>query len=41
VPDADNLHPIHQEPQAELDTDPLASLTDEQKAALVALLQGQ
>jgi hypothetical protein len=39
VPDPDNLHPIYQEPQAELDTDPLASLTDEQKAALLDLLQ--
>jgi hypothetical protein len=41
VPDPDNLHSIHQEPQPEPDVDPLASLTDEQKAALVALLQGQ
>jgi hypothetical protein len=39
VPDPDNLHPIHQEPQPEPEVDPLASLTDEQKAALLDLLQ--
>jgi hypothetical protein len=39
VPDPDNLHPIHQEPQPETEVDPLASLTDEQKAALLDLLQ--
>jgi hypothetical protein len=37
VPDPDNLHPIYQEPQAE-PIDPLTSLTKEQKAALLALL---
>jgi hypothetical protein len=41
VADPDNLHPVHQEPQQETAPDPLATLTDEQKAALVALLQGQ
>jgi hypothetical protein len=41
VADPDNLHPIHQERQPEPEVDPLAALTDEQKAALVALLQGQ
>lgn len=40
VADPDNLYPIHQEQQPEPD-DPLASLTEEQKAALVALLQQQ
>jgi hypothetical protein len=39
VADPDNLHPIHQEPQPEPEVDPLASLTDEQKAALLDLLQ--
>jgi hypothetical protein len=39
VADPDNLHPIHQEPQPEPE-DPLATLTEEQKAALLALLQG-
>lgn len=38
VADPDNTYPIHQEPQPE-PTDPLASLTEEQKAALLALLQ--
>ena len=37
VPDPDNLHQIYVEPQPE--PDPLATLTDEQKAALLALLQ--
>lgn len=43
VPDPDGLHQIYVEPQPELEPepDPLASLTPEQKAALVALLQGQ
>ncbi len=41
VADPDNLHPIYQEPQPETPPDPLANLTEEQKAALVALLQGQ
>jgi hypothetical protein len=42
VPDPDNLHPVYVEPQPELEPspDPLATLTDEQKAALLALLQG-
>lgn len=39
VADPDNLHPIHQEPQPEASIDPLASLTEEQKVALLALLQ--
>jgi hypothetical protein len=39
VLDPDNLHPICQEPQPEPDADPLATLTPEQKAALLALLQ--
>jgi hypothetical protein len=39
VPDPDNLHPIYTEPQPEPEVDPLTSLTDEQKAALLALLQ--
>ena len=34
VPDPDNLHPIHQEPQPET-----LNLTEEQKAAILALLQ--
>lgn len=38
VADPDNLYPFHLEPQPE-PGDPLASLTEEQKAALVALLQ--
>jgi hypothetical protein len=39
VADPDNLHPIYQEPHPEFAPDPLASLTDEQKAALLELLQ--
>lgn len=38
VPDPDNQYPIDQEPQFELVADPLASLTAEQKAALLELL---
>jgi hypothetical protein len=41
VPDPDNLHPIYVEPQPEPAPDPLATLTDEQKAAILALLQSQ
>lgn len=41
IADPDNLHPIYVEPQPEAPKDPLASLTPEQKAALVALLQQQ
>lgn len=43
VPDPDGTYQIYVEPQPEPepDPDPLASLTPEQKAALVALLQGQ
>lgn len=37
--DPDNLHPIYKEPQPKPAVDPLSTLTDEQKAALVALLQ--
>lgn len=40
VADPDNLHPIYREPEPE-PVDPLASLTEEQKAALLALLQQQ
>jgi hypothetical protein len=39
VADPDNLHPIYQEPQLEPTLDSLASLTPEQKAALLELLQ--
>jgi hypothetical protein len=39
VADPDNLHPIYQEPQSDPVGDPLASLTGEQKAALLTLLQ--
>jgi len=39
VPDPDNLHPIYQEPQPETSVDLFGNLTDEQKAALIALLQ--
>lgn len=39
VADPDNLHPIYQEPQSETPTDLLLNLTDEQKAAILALLQ--
>ena len=39
VADPCNLHLIYVEPQPEPDLDPLASLTPEQKAALLALLQ--
>jgi hypothetical protein len=39
VADPDNLHPIHAEPQPEPAADLLATLTEEQKAALLALLQ--
>lgn len=39
IADPDNLHPIYQEPQQEPAADVLASLTDEQKSALLALLQ--
>lgn len=37
IADPNNLHPMHQEPRP--DPDPLAGLTEEQKAALLALLQ--
>lgn len=39
VADPDNLHPIYAKPQPEPPVDLLASLTEEQKAALLALLQ--
>ena len=39
VADPDNLHAIYMEPRPEPPVDPLASLTPEQKAALVELLQ--
>ena len=39
VADPDNQHPIYQEPQPEPAADPLATLTDEQKAALLELVQ--
>ena len=41
VADSDNTHPIYVEPQLEPEYDPLVSLTPEQKAALLALLQLQ
>jgi hypothetical protein len=40
VADPDNLHPVYVEPEPE-PADPLAALTDEQKAAILALLQSQ
>jgi hypothetical protein len=39
VADPDNLHQIYSEPRLESAADPFATLTDEQKAALLALLQ--
>jgi hypothetical protein len=39
VADPDNLHPIYVAPQPEPEVDLLASLTAEQKAALLTLLQ--
>lgn len=39
VSDPDNLHPIYREPVPAEPSDPLASLTAEQKAKLIALLQ--
>lgn len=39
VPDPNSLHRIYVEPQPEPAGDPLSTLTDEQRAALVALLQ--
>lgn len=39
VPDPNNHYSIHQEPEPEPPADPLATLTPEQKAALLALLQ--
>jgi hypothetical protein len=41
VADPDHLHPVAIESAIDLDPDPLATLTDEQKAALLALLQAQ
>jgi len=41
IPDPDNVYSIYVEQQSEVMPDPLASLTDEQKAALLALLQTQ
>ena len=38
VSDPNNNHPIYVEPQLEPEYDPLATLTPEQKAALLALL---
>jgi hypothetical protein len=39
VVDPDNLHTVYHEPQPEQqNTDPLSTLTDEQKAALAAIL---
>jgi hypothetical protein len=40
VADPDNLHSVYVEPEPE-PADPLATLTDEQKAAILALLQSQ
>lgn len=39
VPDPDSIHSIYTEPQPEAQADPLATMTAEQKAALLALLQ--
>lgn len=39
IADPNNLHPIYQEPLPEPPADPLATLTPEQKAALLAFLQ--
>ena len=39
VADPDNLHQIYTEPQPEFPADPLASLTPEQRTALLELLQ--
>lgn len=39
IPDPDGLYPIYQEPAPEPDPDPLATLTLEQKQALIQLLQ--
>jgi hypothetical protein len=41
VADPDNALPIYQEPRPEPPADPLANLTEEQTAALIALLQQQ
>jgi hypothetical protein len=41
IADPEHLYPVFIEPVTELDSDPLASLTNEQKAALLALLQSQ
>ena len=38
IPDPDVLYPIHQEPQSQ-STDPLATLTPEQRQALLQILQ--
>lgn len=40
VADPDNVHPVYVEPAPE-PADPLVALTDEQKAAILALLQSQ
>jgi hypothetical protein len=39
LPDPDNLHPIYMEPRPQAELDPLATLTADQRAALLALLQ--
>lgn len=39
VEDPDNLYSIYREPAPEPEVDPLATLTNEQKTALLALLQ--
>ena len=39
VPDPESLHQIYVEPQPDPGPDPLASLTPEQKTALLALLK--
>lgn len=39
VPDPDNLYPIKIEEVPDQEPDPLANLTEEQKQALIALLQ--
>ena len=41
VPDPDNTYPIHVEPKPEAASNPLDSLTAEQREALIAFLQPQ
>lgn len=41
VPDLDNKYSIYREPQNPVELDPLASLTQEQKLALIKLLEAE